>query len=214
MLTAEYSSLQSTRSLVYNEAFTRGAMFLSFVSMSLVGLALIAQTLAPGSSPLVVAIVVLALDLVVGLTTYGRIIRANYEDYLAIQAMARIRYAYAEIAPVALPYLSGGVSDDMAGVMATYGSPPVRGLPALAYQLTTSSTLVALVDAVLAAVLALAVGIALGASLVTSIWVAALMGVGVLVAIAALTARFYLGVQRSIEVRFPAARSTGATPRR
>jgi hypothetical protein len=28
ILTSEYSNLQSARSLVYNEAFTRGAMFL------------------------------------------------------------------------------------------------------------------------------------------------------------------------------------------
>src|SRR5215207_4134862 len=145
ILTSEYSNLQSARSLVYNEAFTRGAMFLSFLSMSLVGLALIAQALPPGRGLLVVAIVVLGFDLVVGLTTYGRIVRANYEDYLAIQAMARIRHAYAEIAPILRPYLSSSIHDDLTGVMVSYGSPPLGGLPAVVYQFSTSSTLVGLI---------------------------------------------------------------------
>jgi hypothetical protein len=205
MLVAEYSTLQSARSLVYNEAFTRGAMFLSFLSMSLVGLALVAQALAPGRDFLIVAIVVLGFDLVVGLTTYGRIVRANYEDYLAIQAMARIRHAYAEVAPVLLPYLSTGVNDDLAGVMASYGSPPLRGLPAIVYQVTTSSTLVALVDAMIAAVLGLALALVFGADVALAVGLAAVAGLAVLLGLAALTARFYLGVQRSLEVRFPGA---------
>ena len=203
MLVSEYSTLQSARSLVYNEAFTRGAMFLSFLSMSLVGLALVAQALPVGPDFLLVAIVVLALDLVVGLATYGRIVRANYEDYLAIQAMARIRHAYADIAPVLLPYLSAGVNDDLAGVMRSYGSPPLRGLPAVVYQVTTSSTLVALVDAMIAAVLSLALALVLGVAATVAFVLGAAVGLGVFVALAALTARFYVGVQRSLEVRFP-----------
>jgi hypothetical protein len=55
-------------------------MFLAFLSMSFVGLALVAQAL-PGI--LLIAALVLAFDLVVGLLTYGRIITAGYEDYLA-----------------------------------------------------------------------------------------------------------------------------------
>lgn len=203
ILTAEYSNLQSARSLVYNEAFTRGAMFLSFVSMSLVGLALIAQSVPTGQGFLVVAIAVLGFDLVVGLTTYGRIVRANYEDYLAIQAMARIRHAYAEIAPILRPYLSA-TNDDLGGVMVSYGSPPLRGLPGIVYQLTTSSTLVALIVAMLAGVLALAVGIVLGMPANVAFGLAALGGLSLFVVIGALTLRFFAGVQRAIDVHFPA----------
>ena len=43
MLATEHWSLLSARSLAYNEAFTRGGMFLTFLSMSFVGLALLAM---------------------------------------------------------------------------------------------------------------------------------------------------------------------------
>ena len=46
VLTTEHWSLLSARSLAYNEAFTRAGMFLSFLSMSLVALALLAQAMA------------------------------------------------------------------------------------------------------------------------------------------------------------------------
>ena len=36
ILTAEHASLQSARSLAYNESFTRGGMFLAFMSTSFV----------------------------------------------------------------------------------------------------------------------------------------------------------------------------------
>jgi hypothetical protein len=47
ILISEHASLSSARSLAYNEAFTRGDMFLGFLSMSLVALALISQA-SPG----------------------------------------------------------------------------------------------------------------------------------------------------------------------
>ena len=49
ILSAEHSSLLSARALAYNEAFTRAGMFLAFLSMSFVALALVAQAL-PGPS--------------------------------------------------------------------------------------------------------------------------------------------------------------------
>src|SRR5689334_1163173 len=46
VLTAEHSSLLTSRSLAYNEAFTRASMFLTFLSMSFVALAVIGPPLA------------------------------------------------------------------------------------------------------------------------------------------------------------------------
>jgi hypothetical protein len=43
ILSAEHWSLLTSRSLAYNEAFIRGGMFLTFLSMSFVALALLAQ---------------------------------------------------------------------------------------------------------------------------------------------------------------------------
>ena len=43
ILTTEHWSLLTARSLVYNEAFSRGAMFFTFLSASLVALGFLAQ---------------------------------------------------------------------------------------------------------------------------------------------------------------------------
>jgi len=91
VLSTEHWSLLSARSLVYNEAFTRGAMFLAFLSASWVALALVAQAMGVDRAFQAAAALILAFDLVLGLTTYARIIRANQEDYLAMRGMARIR---------------------------------------------------------------------------------------------------------------------------
>ena len=208
ILNAEHSSLLSARSLAYNEAFTRGLMFLSFLSMSFVGIALVAQAIPVGGGFLVVVAVVLGFDLVVGLTTYGRIISANYEDYRTVHGMARIRHGYGEIAPIVLPYLTTSVHDDLTGVMVTYGSPPTVGLGALVYQLTTSSTMVGLIVSMTGGLLALVVALGIGAPGGVAVIAGVLALVGVFVILGALTIRFYLGVQARLEVLFPTPTGT------
>lgn len=202
ILSTEHWSLLSGRSLAYNEAFTRGGMFLAFLSMSFVALALVAQALPIDRDFLLVVALVLAFDLVVGLTTYGRIIAANFEDYRAVHGMIRIRHAYGEIAPVVLPYFTSGIHDDLAGVMASYGS-PTKGVGAAAYQLTTSSFKICLIVSMVGGVLGLVVALIVGAPVAGAFGVAAVALVGVFVGLGAITVRFYSGVQASIEVAFP-----------
>ena len=48
ILSTEHWSLLTARSLVYNESFSRGAMFLTFLSASLVALGFIYQAHGPG----------------------------------------------------------------------------------------------------------------------------------------------------------------------
>ena len=48
LLTTEHWSLLTARSLAYNEAFTRGGMFLTFLSMSFVALALFSSAMSFG----------------------------------------------------------------------------------------------------------------------------------------------------------------------
>lgn len=203
ILIAEHSSLSSSRSLAYNEAFTRAGMFLAFLSFSFVGLALVAQSIPIDRDFLLVAALVLAFDFVVGLTTYGRVIETSHEDYRAVHGMARIRHAYGEIAPVVLPYVTTSRHDDLEGVMISYGSPPTAGLKALLYQLTTSGSMIGLIVSMIGGVLALVVSVILGASVVVAFGLAAVGAFGVLLGLAALTARFYLGVQAALDVRFP-----------
>ncbi|HET9880011.1 MAG TPA: hypothetical protein VFQ81_12010, partial [Candidatus Limnocylindria bacterium] len=123
ILSTEHWSLLSARSLAYNEAFTRGGMFLSFLSMSFVALALLAQAMTFGNQFLVVAAILLAFDFVIGLTTYGRITGANIDDLRALHGMARIRHAYTQVAPIVMPYFTTATHDDVDTVTAAYGAP-------------------------------------------------------------------------------------------
>jgi hypothetical protein len=203
ILTAEHGSLLSARSLAYNEAFVRTGNFLAFLSTSFVGVALVAQVLPDLRVLMLVTALVLAFDLVVGLTTFGRTLAAGYEDYRAVQGMARIRHGYGAIAPIVLPYMSDTTHDDLAGVMVTYGSPPTRGLGAVVYNLTTSTGSIALIDALLAGVLTLVAALALGAGLLLGLAVAGAAGGTMFVALALTTYRYYRDVQARLDVRFP-----------
>src|ERR687892_752494 len=70
ILSTEHWSLLSARSLSYNEAFTRGGMFLTFLSMSFVALALLAQGMSFGNQFLSIAAGVLAFDFIIRITTH------------------------------------------------------------------------------------------------------------------------------------------------
>jgi hypothetical protein len=202
ILLSEHASLSSARSLAYNEAFTRGDMFLGFLSMSLVALALISQA-SPGRDFLTITAVVLTFDLIVGLTTFGRILAAGYEDYVAVHGMARIRNAYLRLAPSVRPFVTSGAHDDLSGVMLAYGSPPTRGGSAVIYGLTTSSGMIMLVLSMLSAVLAAVVAMLAGASVELTLIAATAAFVAMLVALGASTFRYYSRKQRIIEVLFP-----------
>ena len=77
ILSTEHWSLLTARSLVYNEAFARGGMFLALLSATLVALGLISTATGFSDAFLALAAVVLALDLFVGLATLGRINAAS-----------------------------------------------------------------------------------------------------------------------------------------
>jgi hypothetical protein len=163
ILTTEHWSLLSGRSLAYNEAFIRGGMFLTFLSMSFVALALLAQGMSFADDQfLTIAAIALAFDLVIGLTTYGRIIGANEDDLRAVHGMARIRHGYTQIAPIVTPYFTSATHDDAAGISIAYGNPSFSGVGLVIYGLTTSGgmigLIVSMVGGVLAGVISLIVG--------------------------------------------------------
>jgi hypothetical protein len=162
ILTTEHWSQLSARSLAYNEAFTRGGMFLTFLSASLVALALFAQGMSFGDQFLTIAALVLAFDFVIGLATYARISGANVDDLRAMHAMARLRHGYVQAAPSLERYFTSPVHDDIDSVVLAYGAgPQTSGLSLVLYGLTTSGGMigivVSMVGGVLAGVLALMV---------------------------------------------------------
>ena len=179
ILSTEHWSLLASRSLAYNEAFTRGGMFLTFLSMSFVALALLAQAMSFEAQFLTVASIVLAFDFVIGLATYGRINGANVDDLRAVHGMARIRHGYTEIAPILAPYFTSPTHDDMVSLMTAYGSPSSSGIGLILYGLTTSGGMIGLITSMVGGVLAAVLGLLLGVSGGLAVWVG--LGGGVLV---------------------------------
>ena len=211
ILSTEHWSLLGARSLAYNEAFTRGGMFLTFLSMSFVALALLAQAMAFDGQFLTVAAIVLAFDFVIGLTTYGRINGANVDDLRAVHGMARIRHAYTEIAPVVTPYFTTPIHDDVESVLATYGSPATNGIGEIMYGLTTSGGMIGLIVSMVGGVLAAVVGLLLGAPGELAVWIGVGGGVAVFGLMVALTFGAIAGTQNQVSALFPAPREPSAS---
>ena len=173
ILTTEHWSLLSARSLAYNEAFVRGGMFLTFLSMTFVALALFSSAMSFGDDFLTVAAVLLGFDFVIGLTTYARIMGANLDDMRAVHGMARIRHGYTQIAPVTAPYFTSATHDDPAGIGLAYGNQETSFPGVFLYGMTTSGGMIGLilsmVGGVWSAVIALLVGLAGTAALLVGI---------------------------------------------
>ncbi len=121
ILTTEHWSLLSARSLVYNEAFSRAGMFLSFLAATLVALGLMSGAMGFSNEFIGISALVLGLDLFIGLATMGRVATATSEDIRFLQGMNRLRYAYHETVPGLEPYFITGRYDDVLGVFGTYG---------------------------------------------------------------------------------------------
>jgi hypothetical protein len=122
ILTTEHWSLLSARSLVYNEAFARAGMFLSFLAATLVALGLMSTAMGFSNQFLGIVALVLGLDLFIGLATMGRVATATSEDIRFLQGMNRLRYAYHETVPGLEPYFITGRYDDVLGIFANYGA--------------------------------------------------------------------------------------------
>jgi hypothetical protein len=204
IMSTEHWSLLTSRSLAYNEAFTRGAMFLTFLSTSFVALALVAQAMTFGDDFLTVAAVVLAFDLVIGLTTYGRINGANVDDLRAVYGMARIRHGYTEIAPIVAPYFTSATHDDISTLLGAYGSPSSSGLGLLFYGLTTSGGMIALITSMVGGIFASVLSLIAGVSGGLPIWVGVGGGVLVFAILYVTTAGSVTRHQEKLTAMFPA----------
>jgi len=203
ILSTEHWSLLTSRSLAYNEAFTRGGMFLTFLSMSFVALALLAQGMSFGDQFLSIAAVVLAFDFVIGLTTYGRIIGANQDDLRAVHGMARIRHGYTQIAPITARYFTSATNDDVESVLGAYGGGGSSAVGTLWYAMTTSGGMIGLIVSMVGGVLAGVLSLILGASGGVPVWIGIGGAVLVLVAITMLTFGAVPGYQAGLTVLFP-----------
>jgi len=202
ILSTEHWSLLATRSLSWNESFSRAGLFLSVVSATAVALALVGQATNFGEQFLAFALVMLPIALFVGLATFTRLDEVNTEDIVWVAGMNRIRHAYMEINPGLLPYFITGWTDDPAGLEKTFGIH--RPGSAAAHWIVTMPGMVAVIDGVLGG---LVVGLALNSfsGMAMTGWIVAGVIVGVLIPIVLAlrsrsSVRWFLGVSKP---RFP-----------
>lgn len=153
ILATEHWALLASRSLVYNEAFARAGMFLSFLSATLVALGLIATATGFSDGFLVIAAVLLAIDVFIGYASLGRIASASAEDILYLQAMNRIRHAYVEMVPGTAPYFMSGHHDDPATVLAIYGPVIASPLRNVIHGFTTTPGMIGVITSAVAGAL-------------------------------------------------------------
>jgi hypothetical protein len=151
LLATEHWSLLAARSLIWSEAQSRAAVFLTLLSASIIALALLADATGFGAETTTLALVLLPVVFLVGIAAYTRLVQINAEEFQLVQAMNRLRRAYLTLEPGLAPYLSTGHHDDERGVFATYMVDRPTGRALWTYFLVNTPSIVATVDAALAA---------------------------------------------------------------
>jgi hypothetical protein len=179
VLSTEHWSLLASRSLAWNESFSRAGMFLSSLSGAIVALALVAQASDFGEGFRHFALVILPVVLFIGLTTLFRLGIANYHDGLTVLGMNRIRAAYFERVPEVRRYFVMPGTDDDAGVWRAMGMDPALPLPVTL--LASAPTLIGVLNAVIAASIGGIAVLQLGGDTAATLVVAAIAFVAVFV---------------------------------
>ena len=146
ILTTEHWSLLSARTLGYQEMFGRATIFVAILSGTIVALALLAQATRFGREALVVAALLLAVVLFIGLATFLRSVAINYEDARWVEGMNLLRRAYLEIVPDLEPYF---VTGHPPGNRPPLGHGSLQHPANLARSLTTTSSVIAALNSVL-----------------------------------------------------------------
>jgi hypothetical protein len=200
ILATEHWSLLATRSMTWNEVFSRTGTFLTILSATVVALSLVAQATDFGERFRAFAFLVLPMVLIVGLATYLRVIEADREDAWLVVGMNRLRHAYLQLAPELEPYFVTSHHDDEPGVLQTYG---FRADIGLSHLFSGTPVLVGLIDAVLAGLLAAIVCQALGGAVAIQIAVGVLVAFASGVLLGAMIYRRFAQLRHGYHPRFP-----------
>jgi hypothetical protein len=201
ILATEHWSLLAQRSMIWNELFSRAAMFITVLSASTVALALVAQATDFDQEFHLFALLVLPVTLVLGIGTLIRLADVITEDVWLLMGMNRLRHGYMDTAPDLEPYFITSQYDDFEGILQTRGPHPMSGL---AKVLSATPTIVAIVDAAVAGVIVGLLASYLGASEVVENTIGAIAAViaGALL-ISFVPTREINRFRDSLEPRFP-----------
>jgi hypothetical protein len=197
ILATEHWSLLATRSMTWNEIFSRASMYITVLSAAVVALALVAQATAFGPTFRLFALFVLPVVLLVGLATILRLGAANGEDFWLLLGMNRLRHGYLELAPELEPYFVTESYDDPRSVFASYGMGTSMNLSRI---LAGTPNLVAAINILVFGVFAALVAQTLGASdqvaLVVGLVAAMLAAIG-------LAALAFQSIRRGMRMHHP-----------
>jgi hypothetical protein len=215
ILMTEHWGLLATRSMSWNETFSRAGMFLMALSGAIVALALVAQASSFGEGFIVFAFILLPFVLFVGLAAFIRLNQSSNDEVQLVLAMNRLRHAYVEMTPGVARYLSTSTFDDLPGYFVSIGvpqvSPLVAGAPSRAsasigsvlHGLVTTMGMIGTIDALIAGVIGALVGHQLRLGTTGVVVLGAVVFVVVLAILIAYAVSQGIGMLRQAEVRFP-----------
>ena len=153
LLSTEHWSLLATRSMSWNEAFSRTGMFLSTLSAATVALALAGPAMSFSSAFPLFALVVLSVTLFLGLATYVRLVQVNNEDLYWVAGMNIIRGAYAKLSPGIEKEFVTGHGLDADGMARTFAAVDVTTSVSPWHMLITTPAVVAVISSAIAGVM-------------------------------------------------------------
>jgi hypothetical protein len=169
-LATEHWSLLATRSMSWNESFSRTSMFLTSLSTATVALALVGSATTFGPEFVTFALVVLSITLFLGVATFIRLSQVNNEDLYWVAGMNRLRGQYARLEPGIEDEFVTGTTLDAKGFALTYGAMDVTGFSSIHFFVTTPGV-IGIVCSVLAGVIAGLVALQVAPSMNAAIWV-------------------------------------------
>ena len=183
ILSTEHWSLLASRSLAWNEAFSRASMFLTTLSGAIVALGLVGGATGFGEAFTLFALVILPVVLFIGVATWVRLGASNYHEAMCVVGMNRIRAAYLELAPDVERYFVMSAHDDFRGMGVTMAVPPGGGrIFWLAQMVAGTPTVVSMLNSVLTGAIAAIAALRIGGAPSTVLLVG---GVAFLTALAA-----------------------------
>jgi hypothetical protein len=177
-LATEHWSLLATRSMSWNESFSRTSMFLTSLSTATVALALVGSATGFGPEFVVFALVVLSITLFLGVATFVRLTQINNEDLYWVAGMNRLRGVYARLEPGIEDEFVTGTTLDVPGFALSFGAMQVTSWAPLHFFVTTPGV-VAIVCSVIAGVVGSLLTIQFAPAMTSAV------GVGVVVSIVA-----------------------------
>jgi hypothetical protein len=165
ILSTEHWSLLASRSLAWNESFSRAGMFLTTLSGAIVALGLVGGATGFGEAFTLFALVILPVVLFIGVATYIRLGASNYHESQCVIGMNRIRAAYLEMAPDLGRYFVMSAHDDRRGIGITMGVQPGSGtLFWIAQIVAGTPTVIMILNAVIAGAIAAIAALRSGAA--------------------------------------------------